>query len=58
LAYPFGHPAHFLFVDAIGRRGDGASSGDGQRRAGKDFSVASILRYGSDFACLSRRYER
>ena len=28
---PFGHPAHFLFVDGIGRRRDGASGGDGQR---------------------------
>ncbi len=42
---PFGHPAHFLLVDGLGRRCDGASGGDGQRRAGKDFSVASILSY-------------
>src|SRR6266576_3478226 len=28
---PFGHPAHFLLVDGIGRRRDGASGGHGQR---------------------------
>ena len=27
---PFGHPAHFLLVDGVGRGRDGASGGDGQ----------------------------